>query len=74
VFVAVLIEVAFVCLFVCLFVLFQVPLISCASTWRAGVTKNGARPKFKPLLHKVQSPRSWLDRFNVLHVYGYNSR
>jgi hypothetical protein len=48
VFVVFLIEV--VCLFV-LFVLFQVPLISCASTWRAGVTKNGARPKFKSLLH-----------------------
>ena len=25
--------------------LFQVPLISCASPWRAGGTENGARPK-----------------------------
>jgi hypothetical protein len=32
-------------LFLFLF-LFQVPLTSCASPWRAGETKNGARPKF----------------------------
>jgi hypothetical protein len=32
------------CLFVCLL---QVPLISCASTWRAGETKNDARPKLE---------------------------
>jgi hypothetical protein len=30
----------------CLFCLFQVPLISCASPWRAGETKNDACPKF----------------------------
>jgi hypothetical protein len=29
-----------------LFCLFQVPLISCASPWRAGETRNGASPKY----------------------------
>ena len=30
--------------------LFQVPLISCASPWRAGETKNGACPKLESKL------------------------
>lgn len=32
------------------FVWFQVPLMSCASPWRAGETKNGSCPKFKSSL------------------------
>jgi hypothetical protein len=40
----------FVCVFVCFFC-FRSPLISCASPWRAGETKNGARPKLISLLH-----------------------
>jgi hypothetical protein len=40
---------------VLLFVLFQVPLVSCASTWRAGETKNGAYQKLKSLIHWLQN-------------------
>jgi len=35
------------CVICCVvFCLFQVPLISCASPWRAGETRNGASPKY----------------------------
>jgi hypothetical protein len=34
------------CCCVCGFFFFQVRLTSCASTWQASETKNGARPKF----------------------------
>jgi hypothetical protein len=40
---------AFIAFFL-FFVFLQVPLISCASPWRAGETKNGASPKLKTLL------------------------
>jgi hypothetical protein len=49
--------------------MFQVLLISLASTWRAAETKDGALPKFKPLL--LTSISSAFDiLFYLLHVYG----
>jgi hypothetical protein len=38
-----------------LFLLFQVPLMSCASSWRVGETKNGASPKLKTFLRQLQN-------------------
>jgi hypothetical protein len=40
----------YMCLFFSVFFLFQVPLISCASPWRADERKNSAFPQLKSLL------------------------
>jgi hypothetical protein len=51
-----------------LFCMFQVPLISCASTWRAGETKNGACLKLKHF--KIENTHFGRT---VLSVCGFNS-
>jgi hypothetical protein len=54
------------CVFCCvLFCLFQVPLISCASPWRAGDARSGAYPNLLPLLRHI---------YFFFSVYHYISR
>jgi hypothetical protein len=48
-----------------LFWLFQVPLTSCASPWRAGVTRNGASPKY--CYHYVLDPHCYNSRIVYLN-------